>query len=468
VSDSVSEQLVQLRQRGGLPLPRLSRRDFEARFGHDFGHVRIHDGEAPAIAARKLRARAFTLGNDVVFGKGQYQPNTVSGKRLLAHELSHVVQQRGQCDSVVRREELIDAPELEMVPKESVAPGIDLPKVAADSPSVDVRKSVDYVEPNIAKLGFGIYEAGYHLWVGRDESHLTILWKDVDLLSDEYFVADNTVYESEAAALAATRGNRRAVAYYRGRYGLKYPTKFCKATTPRFVQLALQAQADYRKAVQAELAGLAVSMLGGKLLGFAYNKAQTSFRGPVPKRNLLSEPSESTKTTEAATAESKPRVARPATPKAQLPNGEWIPPDSYSGGYHGTNIPAKDAAIIRAKGLPARGNDWNLERHAAIRGNPDSAFRGTTALPSDPVTGNGAAAWAGEGNCVVKIEGVPTWDVNKALAGRIRGPDGRFGNNPVHGENEFAIPAEVPPSKIVRIGVVKALPSGRLTIEWLD
>jgi hypothetical protein len=65
----------------------------ESRFGVGFGDVRIHTGSHANIAARRLGARAFTLGTDIYFGNGAYRPETVEGRRLLAHELAHVVQQ---------------------------------------------------------------------------------------------------------------------------------------------------------------------------------------------------------------------------------------------------------------------------------------------------------------------------------------------------------------------------------------
>jgi type II secretory pathway pseudopilin PulG len=67
---------------------------YESRFDHDFTQVRLHTDERAAESARGLNARAFTLGKDVTFGEGQYAPGTLDGRRLLAHELTHVVQQR--------------------------------------------------------------------------------------------------------------------------------------------------------------------------------------------------------------------------------------------------------------------------------------------------------------------------------------------------------------------------------------
>jgi hypothetical protein len=66
---------------------------FEPRFGRDFSPVRLHTDVGAAEAARAVNARAFTLGRDIVFGTGQYAPETDAGRRLLAHELTHVLQQ---------------------------------------------------------------------------------------------------------------------------------------------------------------------------------------------------------------------------------------------------------------------------------------------------------------------------------------------------------------------------------------
>lgn len=77
----------------GQPLDDPTRSFMESRFSHNFGHVRVHtDGEA-ARSAASARASAYTIGSDIVFAAGQYQPNTDSGRHLLAHELTHVVQQ---------------------------------------------------------------------------------------------------------------------------------------------------------------------------------------------------------------------------------------------------------------------------------------------------------------------------------------------------------------------------------------
>jgi hypothetical protein len=67
----------------------------EPRFGRDFSGVRVHDGASAAASASALDAAAFTVGRDIVFGAGRYQPDRPAGRRLVAHELSHVAQQDG-------------------------------------------------------------------------------------------------------------------------------------------------------------------------------------------------------------------------------------------------------------------------------------------------------------------------------------------------------------------------------------
>jgi hypothetical protein len=78
----------------GQPLEPGVRSRMEAGLGADFGDVRIHTDQAAAASAASVQAHAYTVGNEIVFGPGQYQPATPTGERTLAHELTHVVQQR--------------------------------------------------------------------------------------------------------------------------------------------------------------------------------------------------------------------------------------------------------------------------------------------------------------------------------------------------------------------------------------
>jgi Domain of unknown function (DUF4157) len=78
----------------GQPLERNTREFMESRFGHDFSGVRVHTDSRAAESARAVNALAYTVGQDVVFGREQYIPGNMTGRKLIAHELTHVVQQR--------------------------------------------------------------------------------------------------------------------------------------------------------------------------------------------------------------------------------------------------------------------------------------------------------------------------------------------------------------------------------------
>jgi len=84
-----------LRSRGH-PLAMATRSFMEPRFGHDFSRVRVHADAKAAESARAVNALAYTVGDHIVFGDGAYAPHSEWGKLLIAHELSHVVQQEGR------------------------------------------------------------------------------------------------------------------------------------------------------------------------------------------------------------------------------------------------------------------------------------------------------------------------------------------------------------------------------------
>lgn len=90
-------------QGGGSPLPPATRAFFEPRFGADFSHVRVHTGGRADATARAVSAKAFTVGSDIVFAGGQFAPESQEGQHLLAHELTHVVQQDGGASRVSRK-----------------------------------------------------------------------------------------------------------------------------------------------------------------------------------------------------------------------------------------------------------------------------------------------------------------------------------------------------------------------------
>lgn len=79
---------------GGSPLPAGVRSEMEQGLGADFGSVRVHTDGAAAASAQAVQAKAYTVGDEIVFNHGAYAPDSDSGKHTLAHELTHVVQQR--------------------------------------------------------------------------------------------------------------------------------------------------------------------------------------------------------------------------------------------------------------------------------------------------------------------------------------------------------------------------------------
>ena len=98
---------IQSLKGSGQSLSTETRGFFEPRFNRDFSRVRVHSDPAAAALARSVNARAFTLGTNIVFNAGQFLPNTNTGKRLLAHELTHVLQQQSGVKRLQRTEDNI-------------------------------------------------------------------------------------------------------------------------------------------------------------------------------------------------------------------------------------------------------------------------------------------------------------------------------------------------------------------------
>lgn len=103
---------------GGQSLDKKQNQFFSTRLGHDFDKVRLHTGSMASKTAKSINARAYTLGNDIVFAEGEYQPESADGKRLLAHELTHVVQQSKSAKLIQR--------ELALAPTTPDAPTVTL------------------------------------------------------------------------------------------------------------------------------------------------------------------------------------------------------------------------------------------------------------------------------------------------------------------------------------------------------
>jgi hypothetical protein len=98
----------------GRPLDPALQQDMGQRFGHDFSRVRVHTGAAAERSAREVNANAYTVGQDIVFRAGRFVPETNAGRRLIAHELTHVVQQnyamKGTNSTLIQRERASPSP----------------------------------------------------------------------------------------------------------------------------------------------------------------------------------------------------------------------------------------------------------------------------------------------------------------------------------------------------------------------
>jgi hypothetical protein len=116
------ESQIQSLKGGGQPLSANERSFFEPLFGRDFSQVRVHTDVPAAESAGAVNARAFTIGQDVVFGAGQYASRTDSGQKLLAHELTHVVQQSQIDKSIPGHIHFLQTPSTLTIQKEGFTP----------------------------------------------------------------------------------------------------------------------------------------------------------------------------------------------------------------------------------------------------------------------------------------------------------------------------------------------------------
>ena len=123
---------------GGRPLPKSTRHFFESRFQQDFGQVRIHANGHGDRIARQTNAQALTYGNEIYFRHSQFQPNTPTGQSLIAHELTHTLQQR-HAEPLIAR--LIATPE--------TSPTVENP--VADNPNEQQTASVDSIAQSILR-----------------------------------------------------------------------------------------------------------------------------------------------------------------------------------------------------------------------------------------------------------------------------------------------------------------------------
>ncbi|WP_081838957.1 eCIS core domain-containing protein [Thermogemmatispora carboxidivorans] len=151
-SITASEPLRSTEQPAGEALPQEVRAYMEPRFGHDFGQVRIHVDEWAAQAAQALNARAYTVGQDIFFGQGEYAPQTNEGRHLLAHELTHTLQQQGASGGVQGVSERGESSEQEarrMAQEVVAAPGpVGAPRAVSRLGAPLIQREAHATEPD--------------------------------------------------------------------------------------------------------------------------------------------------------------------------------------------------------------------------------------------------------------------------------------------------------------------------------
>ena len=138
----------------GQPLEASMRATMESHFGADFAGVQVHTDPSAAASARDVDARAYTVGSHLVFGAGQYAPDTTGGRRLIAHELAHVVQQDG---SAVRLQR--DPPKPTPTPTPTPTPPALAPAVAPKNQAeADAQTSLAYPKDADLEKAFKRFE----------------------------------------------------------------------------------------------------------------------------------------------------------------------------------------------------------------------------------------------------------------------------------------------------------------------
>jgi uncharacterized protein DUF4157 len=164
VADGQLESRLQANRGNGSPLPEPLRLQMESRFGADFSRVRVHTDTDAADMNREVRAKAFTHGRDIFFKPDAYDPGSQQGKQLLAHELTHVVQQGGAAinSAEVRRKVSVSqssADTLQRADDDDLAPAIfGLPLAA---PAAPVAAAAPPRPSLLSRIGSGLR------WLGR-------------------------------------------------------------------------------------------------------------------------------------------------------------------------------------------------------------------------------------------------------------------------------------------------------------
>jgi hypothetical protein len=138
--DQLPDLVGDVLRQPGMSLDTVARDYFEPRFGCDFSHVRVHTDERASASARAVEALAYTVGNHMVFSNGQFNPASRGGRRLLAHELTHVVQQDAAQAGVAVSDTQVHEAEADRAESRIDGPASTMPTPSTASPSL-MRKN---------------------------------------------------------------------------------------------------------------------------------------------------------------------------------------------------------------------------------------------------------------------------------------------------------------------------------------
>ncbi len=164
----------------GRPLDAPLRQEMEQHFGHDFSGVRVHSGAAAERSAQEINAQAYTVGRDIVFGAGRFAPETRDGRRLLAHELTHVLQQADSATALQRQPDggarsTRPVPEWALTTPVGALPGVPVPDYESPRPQyTEVDRS-----NMLAALNTRVQLNGQRL--ARFYHDLRVVWMDLIL-----------------------------------------------------------------------------------------------------------------------------------------------------------------------------------------------------------------------------------------------------------------------------------------------
>jgi len=163
----------------GRPLDQALQQDMGRRFGHDFSQVRVHTGSTAEQSAQDINAHAYTAGHNIVFGAGSFAPGSHEGRKLIAHELTHVVQQTGAARIHIgqggEKPALSSMEGRHTIQKQETKPGASPEKDKEKDKTDDSKLTVQPTEPDFLGLKKPFFDRNvYHLW---DPNSALGVWK---------------------------------------------------------------------------------------------------------------------------------------------------------------------------------------------------------------------------------------------------------------------------------------------------